>query len=132
MTQSRENRPGDSQPMPTSREDSQDVTIALIADISNIASESGKGWMVTVSVCDDLQRRSDVGKKRYGTSLRTFNGRSAALDAYEESLDMCQYIKQLIMEKPFSQRHKFKNILRTAIGLAFELKEEVIGESIRG
>lgn len=127
---SRENRPDDSQHMPTSREDSQDVTIALMFDISDIADTMGKGWLVTMSVCDDLQRRSEVGQKRYGTKLKTFNGRSAMLDGYEESLDLCQYIKQRAMEKPGIR--KYQAMLKTAIGLAFELKEEVIGESIRG
>jgi hypothetical protein len=53
---------------------------------------------VTQAVIADLKEREQVGIKRYGRTLGTFNGRSALLDAYEEVLDLAQYIKQVLME----------------------------------
>ena len=47
----------------------------------------------------DIQMRKEVGKERYGTYLQPFNGRSALWDAYQEALDLCQYLRQLIYEE---------------------------------
>jgi len=54
---------------------------------------------VTPLVIADLQKRSDVGLETYGTRLQTHNGRDALLDAYEEALDLCCYLKQAITER---------------------------------
>lgn len=50
-------------------------------------------------VLDDLQSRSDMGKRKYGTRLFTHNGRSALWDAYQEALDLVMYLRQLILEQ---------------------------------
>ena len=50
-------------------------------------------------VCKDLQSRAKLGEKKYGERLRPFNGRSALRDAYEEALDMANYLKQLLIEE---------------------------------
>lgn len=54
--------------------------------------------VVLFGVLHDLTDRAAIGKRRYGTLLSTNNGRSAMLDLYEELLDACMYIKQLLME----------------------------------
>lgn len=46
----------------------------------------------------DLIHREQLGRARYGTSLHAYNGRSAILDAYEEALDLCCYLRQVIEE----------------------------------
>lgn len=46
----------------------------------------------------DLIWREQEGIRRYGTSLTAYNGRSAILDAYEEAMDLCCYLRQLIEE----------------------------------
>lgn len=53
---------------------------------------------VTQAVIADLREREQVGIRRYGRTLETFNGRNALQDAYEEVLDLAQYIKQVLME----------------------------------
>lgn len=53
---------------------------------------------VTQAVITDLRQREQVGIRRYGRTLETFNGRNALIDAYEEVLDLAQYIKQVLME----------------------------------
>jgi len=52
-------------------------------------------------VIADIQARKEVGKERYGTYLQPFNGRSALWDAYQEALDLCQYLRQMIYEEEY-------------------------------
>ena len=54
---------------------------------------------VLPEVIKDLQKREEVGIKKYGTKLKTSNGRSALIDALQESYDLCMYLKQAIMEE---------------------------------
>lgn len=49
-------------------------------------------------VMKDLVDRYQVGMKKYGRPLHTFNGREALQDAYEEVLDLAMYLKQKLME----------------------------------
>jgi hypothetical protein len=50
-------------------------------------------------VIADIERRREVGIKRYGTALQAHNGRSALRDAYEESIDLCLYLRQKLEEE---------------------------------
>jgi len=54
---------------------------------------------VTLAVIDDLRLRTEAGTRKYGTPLMTHNGRNALIDAYQEALDLCVYLKQAIMER---------------------------------
>ena len=45
-----------------------------------------------------IRCRALEGKKKYGTYLQAGNGRDALMDALQESLDMNQYLMQVIME----------------------------------
>lgn len=54
---------------------------------------------VVEEVIKDLRQREEVGLKKYGEKLRTFNGRSATMDAYEEALDLSNYLKQKLLEE---------------------------------
>ena len=47
----------------------------------------------------DIEKRREVGTKRYGTPLQAFNGRDALRDAYEEALDLAIYLKQCLVER---------------------------------
>jgi len=47
----------------------------------------------------DLEARTEVGITKYGTQLQTHNGRNALIDAYQEALDLSQYLKQVLMER---------------------------------
>jgi hypothetical protein len=47
----------------------------------------------------DLKARSNMGRAKYGTRLKTNNGRDALMDAYQEILDALMYLKQEIMER---------------------------------
>lgn len=54
---------------------------------------------VTRAVIADLAEREVQGIAHYGTTLKTFNGRDALRDAYQEALDLAQYLKQALMER---------------------------------
>ena len=60
---------------------------------------TGSGTVVLDLVIKDLQDRADAGEIKYGTKLKTFNGRDALVDAYQEGLDLVMYLRQLIEEK---------------------------------
>ena len=49
-------------------------------------------------VMRDMEKRADAGYQRYGTRLRPFNGRCPLVDAYQEALDLCVYLRQRIWE----------------------------------
>ena len=50
-------------------------------------------------VIADIQKRRELGISRYGTALQPHNGRDALQDAYDEAIDLCQYLKQAIVER---------------------------------
>lgn len=50
-------------------------------------------------VIADLERRKAVGLAKYGTLLQPFNGRDALLDAYQEAMDLTQYLRQALEER---------------------------------
>jgi hypothetical protein len=59
----------------------------------------GNGEIVLEGVLNDLIERANFGKEKYGTYLRTNNGRDALMDAYQEALDLVMYLKQIILER---------------------------------
>ena len=47
----------------------------------------------------DIEKRIAKGVETYGERLQTHNGRDALIDAYEEALDLCMYLRQVIEER---------------------------------
>ncbi len=60
---------------------------------------TGDGVEITPLVIKDLEDRRRAGIARYGTPLKANNGRSALIDAYQEALDMCIYLRQELAER---------------------------------
>jgi hypothetical protein len=50
-------------------------------------------------VMEDIAKRKEIGIQRYKTGLQPFNGRDGLQDAFEEALDLCMYLRQLIYER---------------------------------
>lgn len=50
-------------------------------------------------VKEDMDERDKIGRERYGTPLQAFNGRDALVDAYQECLDQCVYLRTEIEER---------------------------------
>lgn len=64
-------------------------------------------------VSEELTERSTVGTERYGTKLRAHNGRDAFLDARQEALDLCMYLRQCIEEG----QHDVEGMYYDALGM---------------
>jgi hypothetical protein len=60
---------------------------------------SGEGLPVWEYVMEDIQARVQLGIERYGTVLRTGNGRDALWDLYQEQIDALMYTRQRILEE---------------------------------
>ena len=51
----------------------------------------------------DLALRKQLGIRTYGVALQAGNGRDALWDLYEELLDACTYLRQVITERDTPQ-----------------------------
>ena len=60
----------------------------------------GTGPAIADLVIKDIEERKQLGITRYGKPLQAHNGRNALIDAYQEVLDLAQYLRQLIEETP--------------------------------
>lgn len=60
---------------------------------------TGDGLCVWDLVIQDMQARDAKGARRYGTPLRTDNGRDALVDAYQNALDLVVYLRQALAER---------------------------------
>lgn len=61
--------------------------------------QPGDNVEVVTLVMADLALRKQQGLKKYGTTLQPHNGRDPLIDAYQEALDLCQYLRQGIYER---------------------------------
>lgn len=75
-------------------------------------------------VAADILARKAEGIRRYGTPLRANNGRDALLDAYQESTDCPQYIRQKIEELE-AQLGRLRAIYERSLGIAVDLRQEL-------
>lgn len=62
-------------------------------------------------VVADLQARAEDGRLKYGTYLETWNGRNPLVDAYQEALDQCMYLRQAIEEYGELARAQLRNLM---------------------
>lgn len=63
------------------------------------ALPTGDGECVQDRIIAEMQESKRVGLERYGTTLRTFNGRRGIQDIAEEARDLFVYLTQLRMEQ---------------------------------
>lgn len=54
-------------------------------------------------VVEDILCRKEMGIKKYGTPLQALNNRSAVQDAYEETLDLANYLRQKLEEERITE-----------------------------
>lgn len=57
---------------------------------------TGDVWLL---VLKDMEGRRLHGIEKYGTPLQAHNGRDPLVDAYQEALDLCVYLRQAIEER---------------------------------
>lgn len=51
-----------------------------------------------------MEERERFGILKYGTPVQAGNGRDALVDAYQEALDLCVYLRQAIEERNASKK----------------------------
>ncbi len=54
---------------------------------------------IHIMVVKDFEDRAEFGKSKYGTYLQADNGRDTLKDAYQEALDLCQYLRSMIYKR---------------------------------
>lgn len=59
----------------------------------------GSGSDIARLVQSDIESRAIIGERKYGERLKPHNGRDALTDAYQEALDLCNYLRQSIYER---------------------------------
>lgn len=67
-----------------------------------------KGRVVVDLVHDDLDERAALGRETYGMNLMSDNGRDHLIDAYQEALDMCMYLRAEIENRPKNRRKRVR------------------------
>ena len=68
----------------------------LMAALVEVATQLPKD-SITCAVMEDLKHRADRGLKKYNTTLGENNHQNMLQHAYEEALDMAQYLKKEII-----------------------------------
>ena len=81
-------------PQPAPERGGRSITILVVDDILAGVEVSD----VELKVCRDLVARDAMGFAKYHQNLETFDGRDTIMDAYQECLDLCQYLKKAAME----------------------------------
>lgn len=80
------------QPPPT-HNDHPAVWDLVITDIDGLGADGP-----VIAVMKDMRERDRVGYERYGTRLQPHNGRDNLVDAYQEALDLCVYLRTALFE----------------------------------
>lgn len=61
--------------------------------------EPNESVPVVDQLSDYLEERKRLGVERYGVALQAHNGRDALVDAFEEAVDLCVYLGQVLIER---------------------------------
>lgn len=61
-----------------------------------VPNENEGVWSMVVR---DMLARDQEGRRKYGMPLRAFNGRPQLVDAFQEALDFCVYLRAKIEEE---------------------------------
>jgi len=69
---------------------------AAFGQPSPVPNDGPEVWNIVIQ---DMEKRNQFGKNKYGVRLQPHNGRDALRDAYEEALDLCVYLRQALWEK---------------------------------
>ena len=72
----------------------------------------------------DMRERDAFGRAKYGTPLQAWNGRDALVDAYQEALDLCVYLRQQLAERA-APDDSDRDLYLSALDMAFDLRQRV-------
>ncbi len=71
-------------------------SIAVTPEPAPVPNDETPVWELVIA---DMHARNAAGTAHYGTPLQPFNGRDALVDAYQEALDLCVYLRQEIEQR---------------------------------
>ena len=92
----------------------------LIAALVEVATQLPKD-PITCAVMEDLKSRADRGLQKYNTTLGENNHQNMLQHAYEEALDMAQYLKKEIVTLNTIQDLVSKHPNDTELGMKLRL-----------
>jgi len=78
------------------RESAQGLNERVVEQAPPQANDHPAVWGL---VMKDMVDRDQEGRRKYGVPLQGFNGRDCLIDAYQEALDLCVYLRQAIYER---------------------------------
>lgn len=103
------------QQLPTG--DGQDVAREVVRVIS--------GDPATAILINDIESRVASGEKKYGTRLKTDNGRNVDLDLYQEVLDAMNYSMQAFLQ---TGRRTYMDIFNSQVNIATVVKAILVAQ----
>ena len=92
----------------------QDLVIASLRDLPTVYDDVTRNAVIA-----DIEARKAIGLVKYGTLLQAFNGRDALVDAYQEALDLTQYLRQAVEEGQTELADSFEGALDMALDLRY-------------
>jgi hypothetical protein len=79
-------------------------------------------------VAEILKARKEFGLKKYGTTLKSHNGRDPWVDALQEATDLLVYLQQCVMEETDKKhKHKIIKLRLDAQALLLNILKELAG-----
>lgn len=91
-----------------------------------LCAQGAPNWLL-----QDVADRTEQGRRRYGTALKTFNGRDMVCDAHQEGLDALFYLQGAALEGNTAVAEPFALILRAVILLG-EMRPDLSGDARQG
>ena len=73
-----------------------EMTLAEKREPDPVKSDAPAAWDLVIQ---DMRQRDEFGHKKYGVRLQPNNGRDQLVDAYQEALDLCVYLRAAIYER---------------------------------
>ena len=101
------------QPLPITSPNSVDVAVEAAIHLRSLG---------LTEIAEDIEDRIKIGERKYGSRLKSFNGRDALQDALDECLDLINYSKQCQIEG----LDKDGTLFLLSMGVAALLKEKIL------
>lgn len=80
----------------------------VIEDLRNGGYLTGNLEVFNQLLINDIEARKAIGIRRYGQTLKAFDGRDNLLDAYHEAIDLVVYLRKDIYEQQGGPLHYMK------------------------
>jgi hypothetical protein len=102
------------QQLPTG--DGQDVAHEVVRVLTDLSQ---------AALISDIEARVASGEKKYGTRLKTNNGRNVDLDLYQEVLDSMNYSMQAFLQ---TGKRDYLDIFNQEVAIAVQVKAILVAQ----